>query len=72
MPQGKQQGNTNGILRYSSMAFQMAITILAGVWLGKYLDRRLGLKTPWCTLTLSLFAVIIAVYNVVRDLSKVK
>jgi F0F1-type ATP synthase assembly protein I len=54
------------------MAFQMGITIMAGVWAGRWLDSKMNLQKPWWTLALALAAVIIAMYNVIRDLSRIK
>jgi F0F1-type ATP synthase assembly protein I len=69
MPQKKQQGNTNTILRFSGMAFQMALTIGAAIWLGRYIDQRLQCNKPWATLGLALIGVILALYNVIKDLN---
>jgi membrane protein DedA with SNARE-associated domain len=68
----KPQGNTNAILRFSGMAFQMGVTIFAGVWAGQWLDTKFQFQKPWCTLTLALAAVILAMYNVIRDLARLK
>jgi F0F1-type ATP synthase assembly protein I len=70
MPQKKQQANTNTILRFSGMAFQMALTIGAAIWLGRYIDQRLQFNKPWATLGLALVGVILALYNVIKDLNR--
>jgi F0F1-type ATP synthase assembly protein I len=72
MSNAKPPGNTNAILRYSGMAVQMGVTIGGGVWLGKWLDQRMATSKPWFTLALALFAVLIAMYNVIRDLNRLK
>jgi F0F1-type ATP synthase assembly protein I len=54
------------------MAVQMGVTIGGGVWLGKWLDQRMATSKPWFTLALALFAVLIAMYNVIRDLNRLK
>lgn len=56
--------------RYSSLAFQMLVVILAGVFGGLYLDRLLNLKYPVFTVLLSLLSVILAIYQAIRDLIK--
>jgi ATP synthase protein I len=72
MSNEKPQGNTNAMLRFSGMAFQMGLTIGLGIWLGRWLDRRMGNVTPWWTLGLAIFSVCVAMYNVIRDLSRLK
>jgi len=53
------------------MTFQMAVIIALGVWGGMELDEYFGLKKfPAFTIFLSLFAVIVSVYFVVKDLIK--
>ncbi len=60
------QGN-NSILRYTSLATQMAITIFLGVWGGMKLDSYFQFDTPVMTLICSLLGVTLAVYIVIRD-----
>lgn len=57
-------------LRYSTMATQMGITIFLGVWGGKKLDQYFGSKFPIWTVVLSLAAVMLAIYQVIRELLK--
>jgi len=61
------KGNGGSILRYTSMATQMAITIFLGVWGGIKLDQFFQFETPVMTLICSLLGVILAVYIVIRD-----
>jgi len=62
----KKQLNDYG--KYTSIAFQMLITILAGVFGGHYLDKYLNLKFPVFTVIFSFASVIISIYFVVKDL----
>ncbi|MDP4281205.1 MAG: AtpZ/AtpI family protein [Bacteroidota bacterium] len=57
--------------RYSAMAIQMMVIILAGVFGGYKLDQWLHCK-PVFTLILSFGSVIAAIYLVTRDLIKKK
>lgn len=59
--------NLNSYARYSAMAFQMGIIILAGVFGGWKLDVYLHTQ-PLFTVILSLLGVALAIYFVVRDL----
>ncbi|OFY34638.1 MAG: hypothetical protein A2W91_16620 [Bacteroidetes bacterium GWF2_38_335] len=54
--------------RYSSLAFQMAAIILAGVFGGRELDKWLENGFPVFTLVLSVVSVVLAVYFAIKDL----
>lgn len=60
----------NAYARYSSIAFQMLVIILAGVFGGRELDKWLELDFPVFTLILTILAVILAIYFVIKDLLK--
>ncbi len=64
------KGGTNSVLRYTSVATQMGLTIFLGVWGGMKLDHHFGFKTPIMTLVLSLLGVVLAVYLVIRDVMR--
>ena len=53
--------------RYSSMAFQMLVIILAGVFGGFKIDQWLHTR-PVFTVILSLIAVFLSIYFMVKDL----
>lgn len=55
--------------RYSSMAIQMLVIILAGVFGGFKLDQWLQTK-PVFTVIFSVAAVILSIYFIIRDLLK--
>ena len=56
--------------RYSNLAFQMAVILLAGVFGGIKLDKVIQLDFPLFTVLLSLIAVLAAIALAVRDLLK--
>lgn len=56
--------------RYSSIAFQMLVIILAGVFGGRELDRWLDIGFPLFTLIFTILGVVLAIYSVIRDLLK--
>ena len=62
----------NSYARYSSIAFQMIIIILIGVFGGIKLDEWLKLQFPVFTVLLSFLSVILAIYYVTKDLIKNK
>lgn len=70
-PQGKKPFFLNST-KYTNLAFQMIIIIGIGVWGGISLDKRWELKTPVFTIVLSLAAVVIAIYIVIKSLLKSK
>ena len=59
--------NLNQYARYSSMAFQMLVIILDGVFGGFKIDQWLHSR-PVFTVILSLLAVFLSIYFVVKDL----
>lgn len=58
--------------RFTSIAFEMLVIILIGVFGGLKLDERLKLTVPVFTIILSILAVILSIYTVTRDLLKSK
>jgi len=59
--------NLDQYARYSSMAFQMLVIILAGVFGGFKIDQWLHTR-PVFTVIFSLLAVFLSIYFVVKDL----
>ena len=64
--------NQNQFAKYSSMAFQMAATIILGVWGGSKLDAYLALDFPAFTLICSLLSVVIAMTWMIYKIPKPK
>jgi len=60
----------NAFIKYSSMATQMALIIVAGALGGIQLDKYLETQTPWFTGGLTILSVILAMYFAVKDLLK--
>jgi hypothetical protein len=60
----------NAFIKYSSMAPQMALIIVAGALGGKKLDEYLQNETPVFTGGLTILSVILAMYFAVKDLLK--
>jgi F0F1-type ATP synthase assembly protein I len=70
MPQNSQKKPQIDYLRYSGLAFQLVVLILAGAWLGDWLDGRFGTQQPYWTAAFSLLGVLIGMYQLYRDLTK--
>ncbi|GAB4321010.1 MAG: hypothetical protein Kow00127_13340 [Bacteroidales bacterium] len=58
----------NSYARYSSIALQMMVIIVAGTWGGVKLDEWIKTGFPLFTVILSLASVALAIYSVTRDL----
>lgn len=58
--------------KYSSLAFQMIAIILIGVFGGMKLDHWLKPRFPVFTVVLSFLAVILALYNTLKDFIRLK
>ncbi len=58
--------------RYSTIAVQMLVIILVGVFGGIELDKLIKLEFPVFTVVLSVLSVILAIYYVTKDLIKKK
>jgi len=54
-------------LRYSSLGFQMAITIGLFAWLGNYLDEKYQTEDPYYSIACILFGIAVALYQVIRE-----
>ncbi len=65
----KNKNSLNNYARYSNIGMQMLVIILAGVWGGVELDKWLN-TTPVLTVVLSLLAVSLSIYSVVKNLLK--
>ena len=66
----KKKKSLDNYTRYSSIAFQMLIIILIGVFGGIKLDQWLKFTVPVFTIVLSILAVILSIYTVTKDLLK--
>ena len=66
--QKKKKNQLNSYARYSSLATQMAVIIAAGVFFGEYLDKTHTLETPIYTISLSLLAIFLALYYVIKKI----
>jgi ATP synthase protein I len=71
-PSSSKKKQPNTYARYSGIAFQMIIIVIAGVYAGIWLDEKLNLKKPIFTLVLSFLSVILSMYSVIREFLKEK
>lgn len=64
------QNNNNKYMRYMGACMQMLVTITAGVFLGRWLDEKMMMKTPWFTIGCSLFFIFAGMYLFIKGLPK--
>ena len=62
--------NVNNFAKYSSISFQMLVTIGVFAFAGYKIDAYRDSKTPLFTAILSLFGVVLSLYQVVKQLNK--
>jgi len=62
--------NFSKFIRLSGIGIQMGATIFIGAYLGKYLDGRFPSNKKWFTIALTLLAVGISLYNILRQVNK--
>lgn len=68
MPKSKGKGALNSYARYSSLAIQMFAIIALGTFAGVKLDEKYPNKHQAYTITLSLIAVLLAMFFVIRKI----
>ena len=59
--------NANIALKYSGMAFQMAVIMIAGIYLGKYLDKHFENESNILTALCAILSVAVALYLTLKD-----
>lgn len=64
------QNNNNKYMRYMGAGTQMLVTIAGGVFLGRWLDEKMMMKTPWFTIGCSLFFIFAGMYLFIKGLPK--
>lgn len=69
-PLRKKKKYLDSYAKYTSIALQMLVIIIAGVLGGWKLDEWLDLKFPVFTILLSLISVSFAIYTAIRDFLK--
>lgn len=66
----EQKKSANNYLKYSSLAFQLVVIICAGVFGGILLDKKINVTFPLFTVSLSIISIILSLYYVVKDFTK--
>jgi len=63
----KKEPKKSDYLRYSSLGFQMAITIGLFAWLGNFLDEKYKTEDPYYSIACILFGIAVALYQVIKE-----
>jgi len=66
----KKNKQLNSYVKYSSIAFQMGLTVFVGAFGGVKLDEYLQWGFPIFTITFSILAVALAMYSSIKDFIK--
>ena len=66
----KKSNGTSKFARLSGVGLQMGATIFLGAYAGKLLDEKYPSNKKWFTIGLTLFAVGLSLYNVLRQVNK--
>ena len=69
-PDDSPAGQANSVAKYSGIAFTMLAIIGLSAWLGTWLDGHFQNKTPYYTVGLMLLGLFVALYQVIRSLTK--
>lgn len=70
--QNKKKKLLEDYAKYTTIAFQMLVIILAGVFGGIQLDKVVKWETPVFTILFSILSVVLAIYYVIKDFLKSK
>ncbi|MFK7787709.1 MAG: AtpZ/AtpI family protein [Crocinitomicaceae bacterium] len=68
--QKKQPASRSRLARLSGMGIQMAGTIFVFAMLGRWLDEKYPSNKKWWTISLVLFATVMSMYNILRQVNK--
>ena len=60
----------NRYLSLTSIPFQIGITIYLGSYIGEYIDSKYSFENPWFTILGVLFALIVSMYSVIKQLNE--
>ena len=66
----KKKKQLNSYIKYSSIATQMAIIIIAGTFLGNYLDLQQNTSKKTFTIVCSLLSVFLSIYHAIKEVLK--
>lgn len=66
----KDQNKSSRFLALSGIGLQMGVIVFLGAYLGKWLDAKYPSDKKWFTIGLTLFAVVISLYSILRQVNR--
>ncbi|MDX1909972.1 MAG: AtpZ/AtpI family protein [Saprospiraceae bacterium] len=69
-PQERRKSAIKATAKYGGMAFQLLGACLAGVFIGKWLDRYVQTERPLWAVFLTIFFMVASLYSIYRQLLK--
>ncbi len=69
-PKNGDASDRSALAKYSGIAVQMAAIIGLSTWAGVWLDGHFRPHTPWFTISLTLGGIFLALYQVIRSVSR--
>ena len=67
----KKKRPLNKYFQLTSIATQIGVTIFFGSYLGNILDEKYSFQKPWFTILLTLLALLVSMYSVIKQLEKI-
>jgi ATP synthase protein I len=68
--EASRQDQLKPYLKYSGLAFQMIVTLVAAAYAGMWLDEKQNNKNPWWTIGFMVVAVIGSIYMVIKSVTQ--
>lgn len=69
-PNDEDKKKIGNYMKFSALAIQMGILILVAALGGQWLDEKAANKTPVWTIVLTLIAIFVSLYQVIREVNK--
>ena len=63
------EARNNLLLQYAGLAMQLLISLLAAVWVGNWVDKKMGTKIPLLLWILPLLVIIVMIIKAIKDTS---
>jgi ATP synthase protein I len=67
--EASRQDQLKPYLKYSGLAFQMILTLVAAAYAGMWLDEKQGNKNPWWTIGFMVVAMVGSIYLVIKSVT---
>jgi uncharacterized membrane protein YfcA len=64
-------GKRNQYLELMGIAAQMGVTIFLGAYFGRWLDERYPSGKKWFTMIMTILAVVVSLYLVIKQVNKI-